>query len=531
MLSEIFPQILGLTNRLDRNAIFRLLAANSVELTGASFATVELLENTGKRETVLSFPANNPANLTIPDCIADIEVLIADSRYNNELQLAPGATTKCGVTNYLACGIGAGNTAFARIYLGNKPGGFTAEDAVKIDYLAQAAAVAISNAELYSESQSNARWLHATQKIFSSFLHGEEEDTSLQTIASEIRRAARARTALIVLPSLEEKWLSEIVDGEDTHDLLGIPFTPASVAQVVTRTRTGQIVEDIGMLPQLRITPLARFGPSIIVPLVSRDKIHGAIILLRQKGDPTFRLYDLNSAEDAALQAAMAMELAEAKKLLETAAELEERARISRDLHDLALQQLFASGMGIAALKDELGDADPRTIAALDAAIDHLDSSAQQIRQIVRELRGEETEGILVDRLSRETAVAMQLLGFAPSLVITWRGEALRSDTASELDTVIGSAVADDIIAVVRETLSNTARHARASSCSVTMDATDYQVLVEINDDGVGIPTAPLRRSGLANLAARAQRHGGNFSIAPHTDAPGTCVMWQVPLR
>lgn len=531
MLPEIFQHTLLLTSRLDRNAIFYHLAMSSLQLTGASHAAIETLDDNGNRESLLWFPSESKENAELPKCLTTLDLQIADCVFSNEMYPAPADSAECPVASYLACGIGAASHIFARFYLVNKATGFTAEDAEQINYLAQAAAVAISNADLYSESQSNAHWLHATQKILASFLHGDDEENSLRLIAYEMRRAARANAAVIVLPSLDDQWRSEIVDGAAERELLGIAFNTNSAPQVVTRTGTGRIIEDISMFPLLRITQLSQFGPALIVPLISHDQVHGSIILLRNKNTPTFRLYDLNAAENAALQAAIAMELTTARQLVETAAELDERARISRDLHDLSLQQLFASGMSITALKGELVDPDPQVIEVLDSAIDHLDSSAQQIRQIVHALRGEKTEGILVDRLSREIAMALQLLGFAPSLVITWKGKAVRPENVGELDTAIGSSISDDIIAVVRESLSNITRHARASSCSVNFTADEEQVLLEISDDGVGLPRAPQRRSGLANLAARAQRHGGNFSISSRASGTGTCVQWQVPLR
>ena len=89
--------------------------------------------------------------------------------------------------------------------------------------------------------------------------------------------------------------------------------------------------------------------------------------------------------------------------------------------------------------------------------------------------------------------------------------------------------IGEDVVAVVRESLSNVARHARARSAEVELTATADRLTVEVRDDGVG-PGSTDRRSGLDNLRRRAERHGGAFDLTPG-DPAGTCLRWTVPLR
>ncbi|WP_303324307.1 sensor histidine kinase, partial [Actinomyces radicidentis] len=275
-------------------------------------------------------------------------------------------------------------------------------------------------------------------------------------------------------------------------------------------------------------------------------------------------------------------ELADAQHAEEMATLLDERARIGRDLHDLAIQQLFATGMQITAAKQRLRDRAPgesldvdAVCAALDSSLAAVDDSVGQIRSIVRSLRDRDEDVSVVERLRREASLARTSLGYAPSLVLSVDGQdvskAAERDAEDELidavDAAVDPDVADDMVAVVREGLSNIARHAHASSAtvdilltgvlpggSVLVDGAEVaggapaapdvegslgpaeHPVVEIvcRDDGVGVDPAVTRRSGTANMAERARRHGGTFVIGPraHSDGErrGTCFTWRVPL-
>ena len=113
------------------------------------------------------------------------------------------------------------------------------------------------------------------------------------------------------------------------------------------------------------------------------------------------------------------------------------------------------------------------------------------------------------------------MLGFAPSLRL---GAGLGGDIRPE--------VAEQALAALREALSNAARHADASQVDVTVDAgTDGMLTVQVTDDGTGIPAGG-RRSGLRNLAGRAEKLGGELRLEPAdpgAPTPGTRLEWRVP--
>ena len=473
---------------------------------------------------------------------------------------------------------------YGHLYLCDKPGGFTRSDADAVLTLAQAAAVAVENARLYREARDREQWMVVSQELTTLLLSGAEEDDALTLIAHRVRQVAHADTAALVLPSIGERWICEIADGDHADDLVGTFFPPEGRALTTLAHQTGLVVnslEESWRDGELMVPQLARFGPALYAPMIHRGRGVGVMLLLRSPGAAPFTAQDLEIAELVAGQATMAFELADAQHAEEMATLLDERTRIGRDLHDLAIQQLFATGMQLSAARERLAaardgdeqacaDADLDTVCSvLSTALEAVDDSVGQIRSIVRSLRDRDEEVGVVERLRREASLARNALGYAPSLLLSVDGRGLAQVDRDEedrlitsVDAVVGPDIADDMVAVVREGLSNVARHAHASSVTVDVkiegvlpgserccgpgddeghasgDAEPFQgsPVVEIvcRDDGVGVNPSVTRRSGTANMAERARRHGGSFVIGPRArsdgERRGTCFTWRVPL-
>jgi two-component system sensor histidine kinase DevS len=195
---------------------------------------------------------------------------------------------------------------------------------------------------------------------------------------------------------------------------------------------------------------------------------------------------------------------------------LEDRERIARDLHDLVIQRLFAAGMTLQAARGMTDDGD--LARRVDAAVDELDATIREIRTVIFGLQttGESSGGLRRDVSELLTAEAA-VHGFTARI---------------HFDGVIDAlpdAVADDVRATVREAIANVARHARASTVDVSLEAADEVVLVVV-DDGIGIPSDPGRGHGLVNMARRAEDHGGTCEVKTAPDG-GTRVEWRIPNR
>ncbi|MEE6282235.1 sensor histidine kinase [Georgenia sunbinii] len=554
--AELLGAALGLTSTLDLDTVLEGLVDSGASLTGAAYAAIAVLDNRGaistfvqhgiapQTEALLERPHGGTGLLSaIPtDGYVIVDSIEDDPAFGGWPEHHPR------MTNFLGVPVRVREQVFGQLYLADKSGGFTADDAHVIEQLATAAAVAVINARRYSDARNRERWVAVSQAITTKLLSGADEEEALAMIAAEVREVADADAALIVLPSVGDTWACEIADGAGSEDIIGAVFPPEGRALTVLANGVGMIVDSMSRARSLRVPQLGRYGPALYAPMISQGTGLGVLILLRFQGATEFTEAELGMGEAVAAQATLALELAAARHAQDVTSLLEERQRISRDLHDLAIQQLFATGMQLETAR-VAATAEPRTswlAPTLEEALTSVDESVRQIRSIVHSLREPDTAVGLVERLRREASLARTGLGFAPSLLIAIDGvdvgggdsvEVESSSAPSPHETVdarVDDDIADDVVAVVREGLANAARHARASSVQVRVDVRGAgplgQVAVAVADDGAGVDRRSARRSGLDNLAVRARRHGGTFSLGTTATGSGTLLSWQVPL-
>jgi signal transduction histidine kinase len=261
----------------------------------------------------------------------------------------------------------------------------------------------------------------------------------------------------------------------------------------------------------------AGFGATIYVPLGTVDVVMGTLVVARA-GDRAFDDDVLALVESFASQAAIALRLGSAAADREQLAVLGDRDRIARDLHDLVIQRLFATGMALeGALR---GMEPPEKAERVRRAVDDLDATIKEIRTTIFALQVPENETAESLRFSVLAAcnAAAQTLGFEPE--VTFKGP---------VDTMVPVTLADQLLPTLREALSNVARHAAASAVTVTVAVEGEDLSLAVIDNGCGLP-ATGRRSGLANMEQRAGDLGGTFT-ATNEPAGGASVLWRVPLR
>ncbi|MEU7169113.1 GAF domain-containing protein [Streptomyces morookaense] len=425
--------------------------------------------------------------------------------------------------SFLGVPIRVRDEVFGNLYLTEKRGGadFEDEDEAVLSTLAVAAGVAIDNARLYEESTRRERWLRASAEVTTSLMSGSPSADVMVLIAELAREITGAELATFSLPLEGDSALTvEVAVGARADALRGLVL-PADGSLVGAAYEAGEPVHsrDIGADPRAVAASrvLAGFGPAVAVPVMSGATVRGVLFLVRGSGRPGFSEQETGSLLSFAGQAALALELAERRADAEQLVLLEDRDRIARDLHDLAIQRLFATGMTLQSADRFIDHAEASE--RVRRAVDDLDETIKIIRSAIFGLRAREAapQHGLRTRVVQKTGEAGRILGFAPSL----RMEGL-------LDTQVPRAAAEDAAAVLEEALANVARHAQATSVDVSVVNSGEQLVVTVADNGVGIPEGG-RRSGLRNLAERAEQHGGALEFTEGSGG-GTVLTWRIPL-
>ncbi len=193
-----------------------------------------------------------------------------------------------------------------------------------------------------------------------------------------------------------------------------------------------------------------------------------------------------------------------------------DRDRIARDLHDRVIQRIFAAGMGFQALTARI--ADPDTSGRLQDLIEDLDQAVREIRTSIFTLRTRRRDDTgLRSRLLTIGEQTSTALGFPPTF-----------DFRGPVDFGTPPDIADQVVAVVREALTNVAKHAAATTAQVAVRVDSDRLTVTVADNGRGLGPST-RRSGLRNLSERAEEVGGHFTIQA-APAGGTRVEWSATL-
>jgi signal transduction histidine kinase len=405
---------------------------------------------------------------------------------------------------------------FGNLYLSEKQGAaeFSDDDEEIVVALAVAAGIAIDNARLFTLAQRRERWLAAAAEITGVLLGTVRRTEALRLIARRAREIAGAELVMVLLyDERNSRYTIEVADGDnpDCESLVGrlVPIDSAAAAEFgQAKYRTVENLRASAEWPG----PVPD-SPALAAPLAGSDMLHGVLIVTQQAGQqPT--------DEDAVLlstfagQAALALERARAQDEREQLVVLEDRERIARDLHDVVIQRLFATGMHLQGATAHAGR--PEAVKRINAAVDDLDATIRDIRRSIFELRTPAGPSLRTELLETVSA-ATDALGFRPVL-----------DTSGPVDSAIPDDIVPELLAVLREALANAARHAQAGNVRVSVRAADREVILQVEDDGVGLDPA-LARGGVVNMGERAHDLGGSFEAGPGPGGKGTTVMWRVP--
>jgi len=424
---------------------------------------------------------------------------------------------------FLGVPIRVRDSVYGNLYLTEKRGGalFDADDETLLTTLAAAAGVAIDNARLYDEAQRRQRRMEATAELTRGLLSGADAHDVLAVLVERIRDMAGADLVMVSLPDAGANHLTvQVAAGPGAERVRG-------AASSVAGSEIGTVFADgvgraivAGEWDERPVWKELGLGPAYIAPLGTTGRIRGVLIAAKSYGALPFDAGAVHMLTEVGGQAAVALELADRRSDADLLALFADRDRIGRDLHDLAIQRLFATGM---TLQSVLKITEKQAVRErVNKAVSELDDTIKVIRSTIfalSEQGGPEQLPGLRSQLLQVCQDSVAALGFSPSVRFT-----------GPVDFEVSDEAADHALAVAREALSNVARHAQASKAEVDVTTAEGFLTLRIADNGVGTPAQAGRRSGLGNIADRASALDGEFSLAA-ADGGGTVLTWRIPLE
>ncbi|HEY5110973.1 MAG TPA: GAF domain-containing protein [Acidimicrobiales bacterium] len=252
------------------------------------------------------------------------------------------------------------------------------------------------------------------------------------------------------------------------------------------------------------------------VPVRAPGAVYGNLYLTDKIGAASFSDDDESLAEALALAAGIAIENTRLHNKVRLLSVSDDRERIANDLHDRVIQRVFAVGLSLhrATRLSDMGE----MVATVNEAVDYLDATITEIRTAIFELGSGAIPGGLRKGVLDLVGELSPMLGARPEV-----------NFVGPLDNAVSQLIADNLLAVLREALTNAGKHAQATLYRVTLSVSDV-VILDVFDNGVGIDASFVATEGmgLANLRHRAEKLGGVFAIEPV--GGGTRVLWQVPV-
>ncbi|QNE37822.1 GAF domain-containing protein [Leifsonia shinshuensis] len=510
----------AVVSHLELPVVLRTIIEAAVELVGARYGALGVIAEGGGLEQFIHVGMSDDVVSRIghlPEGHGLLGALIDDPRPIRLDSIADDPRSSgfpAGhppMTAFLGVPITVRDSVYGNLYLTDPvSGGFTEDDEQLVKALAANAGFAIDNARLYAETVARQAWSASAAEMTASIL-GSDAAEAHEEFASRAAALLGARS-VVVLGTAEADEVAPMLGRNDG------PVGDAGLLLDNDRVRSAVEGGQPTRLEELSGYPLAdggEPGPALVVPFDGKTGSPEVLIAVRASDEAPFTAFELERAVTFSRQAALAMELAEARADRERVALLEDRARIARDLHDHVIQQLFGVGLELQSVQSALGAG--RLADRIDGTVNSLDDAIAQIRTAIFSLSHQQGPG---------GSLRHRLLDIVQEV-----GEGLpRPATVSfsgPVDLVSDAALADDVAAFVREGLTNVVRHAGADTATVDVVASADEITVDVADDGAGIGETS-RRSGLANLSERAERRAGVLSV--ESTPQGTRLRLRLPV-
>lgn len=532
-MEQLLRVIVEIGSDLDLEATLHRIILAARELTSAPYGALAVRDPEG---TLLSFvhggmdpdTVGRIGHLPVGKGVLGVSLVETPALRLDDLTMHPAAVGfpehHPPMRAFLGVPITIRGTVFGSLYLTHVDPErvFSESDEFAARALAFAAAVAIDNARVFERERTSVKWMEASREITTALLANTEGVLRpLQLIADRACALTEAEQAIVLVPvdadlppDETDTLVVSAAVGVHAAEVVGqrVPVEGSTTGEVF-RSGQPQITESLSY-PIRGFTDVGQRS-AIVMPLRAHDESSGVIALARGAYQQPFAASDLDLVEQFATQAAIALMLASGQDNERQLTILGERERIAHDLHDHVIQRLFATGMD---LQGTLARArSPEVAARLNRTLDDLQTIIEEIRTTIFRLKSTAvTDGNFRQQLQQVIADLTE----NRDIVTTVRMDGPMSAIAGEL--------AEQAEAVATEAISNAIRHSGASRLTVEVVAADMFTLT-ITDNGCGVPDDNRRRSGLANMAHRADQLGGTCEITTPPDG-GTRVYWAAPL-
>jgi signal transduction histidine kinase len=532
-MEQLLRVIVEISSGLDLDATLRRIILAARELTSAPYGALAVRDPEG---TLVSFvhdgmdddTVRRIGHLPVGKGVLGVPLVEASALRLDDLTMH---TVACGFPEhhppmraFLGVPITIRGTGFGSLYLTHVDPGrvFSESDEFAARALAFAAAVAIDNAQLFERERASVKWMEASREITTALLSSPEPyRRPLQLIAERACALTDAEQAIVLVPADAD------LPADETDTLVVSAAVGLHAAEVlghrvpVDGSTTGSIFRSgKSLITEALSYPIQAFTdvgqrPAIVMPLRAHDQVAGVMAIARGAGQPPFDESYLDLVSDFATHAAIALMLASGRENARQLTILAERERIAHDLHDHVIQRLFAAGMN---LQGTLARAQsPEVVERLNRTLDDLQTIIEEIRTTIFQLKSP---------LGRDGGFRHRIQQVVADL--TENRDIVTTVRMHGPMAAVGDELADQAEAVTTEAISNAVRHSGAARLTVEVSVADMFTL-DIVDNGCGMPVDSPRRSGLANMAYRAEQLGGHCEITTPPEG-GTRVHWTAPL-
>jgi signal transduction histidine kinase len=508
----LLEAVTAISSDLDLASVLTRIVEAATALTDARYGALGVLGGDGELVEFVTTGLDDRTRALIGDLPRGRGILGVIIEHPSGLRLADLSAHPSSVgfppnhppmTSFLGMPVRIRGTVFGNLYLTEKAGGgpFTEADEQLVEELARTAGYVISNARSFALSERRRQWLEASADLAELLQPPVDLDAVLPEIVSIARLVSRAQAVAI--------WSSL---GPD-HDTVSVaPDVDAGHAAAALADARGSVESSTS--PAV-VAPSADHRPLVVVPLRSHLAPVTALVAVAHPGSGLLDVEERDLLAGFADQVALSLDRTQALADRQELALISDRERIARDLHDIVIQRLFATGLqlqGVAAMSDGSAIAH-----RLDKSVADLDDTIKAIRGTIFELQDRSSDSLraAVRKLVKEY---VPVLGFTPIV-----------RTSGPVDTAVMPALGSQLLAVLREAVSNVARHALADAAEVDVVVAGDRLELRVADDGVGVP-AEVSESGLRNARRRADDLGGTLEVS-RVGERGTLLVWRVPLR